>query len=140
LSKCSCISGSESFYKNNEIYGVDISKDVFNVFGSLTSYRQFKNSEVDFKAFAKALPKHTLVVMEAIGYYQYCLAQLLDENGIAISVANLLSVKRFIQRRLAKVKADKRDAKMFCEYGTIKEVPLYSALTNVQAECLQLFR
>ena len=42
--------------------------------------------------------------------------------------------------KLAKVKTDKSDAKAICEYGQINEVPLYTALTDVQSECLQLFR
>ena len=126
--------------KYKEIYGVDISKDVFDVFGSLNGHFQFKNTESGFVAFAKALPENVLVVMEATGYYHYRLAQFLDKDGIAVSVVNPLSVKRFIQMKLAKVKTDKSDAKAICEYGSINEVPLYSALTDVQAECLQLFR
>ena len=42
--------------------------------------------------------------------------------------------------KLAKVKTDKSDAKAICNYGMINEVPLYDALTEVQSECLQLFR
>jgi transposase len=42
--------------------------------------------------------------------------------------------------KLAKVKTDKSDAKAICEYGKINEVPLYRALTDIQSECLQLFR
>ena len=42
--------------------------------------------------------------------------------------------------KLAKVKTDKSDAKSICEYGTINQVPLYNALTDIQSECLQLFR
>ena len=42
--------------------------------------------------------------------------------------------------KLAKVKTDKSDAKAICNYGLSNEVPLYNALTDVQAECLQLFR
>ena len=78
--------------------------------------------------------------MEATGYYHYRLAQFLDKNGVAVSVVNPLSVKRFIQMKLAKVKTDKSDAKAICEYAQMNEVPLYSAITDVQAECLQLFR
>jgi len=126
--------------KYKEIYGVDISKDVFDVFGSLSGHRQFKNTEEGFKAFAKALPKKVLVVMEATGYYHYRLAQFLDKNSIVVSVVNPLSVKRFIQMKLAKVKTDKSDSKAICEYAQMNDVPLYSALTGVQAECLQLFR
>ena len=126
--------------KYSENYGVDISKDVFDVFGSLTGHCQFKNTEVGFKAIAKALPKEALVVMEATGYYHYRLAQFLDKKGTAVSVVNPLSVKRFIQMKLAKVKTDKSDAKAICDYAQMNVVPLYSALTDVQAECLQLFR
>ena len=78
--------------------------------------------------------------MEATGYYHYRLAQYLFKNGIDVSVVNPLSVKRFIQMKLAKVKTDKSDAKAICEYGCTQEVPLYTALTDVQSECLQLFR
>jgi transposase len=42
--------------------------------------------------------------------------------------------------KLAKVKIDKSDAKAICEYGQINDVSLYTALTDVQSECLQLFR
>lgn len=126
--------------KYKEIYGVDISKDVFDVFGSLAGHFKFKNTEAGFHAFAKALPKNVLVVMEATGYYHYRLAQFLDKKGVAVSVVNPLSVKRFIQMRLAKIKTDKSDAKAICEYAQMSKVPLYSAVTDVQAECLQLFR
>ena len=42
--------------------------------------------------------------------------------------------------KLAKIKTDKSDAKAICDYGLSQEVPLYNALTDVQSECLQLFR
>ena len=42
--------------------------------------------------------------------------------------------------KLAKVKTDKSDAKAICEYDLVNTVPLYTALTDVQSECLQLFR
>ena len=78
--------------------------------------------------------------MEATGYYHYRLAQFLYKSCVSVSVVNPLFVKRFIQMKLAKVKTDKSDAKAISEYGTMNDVPLYTALTNVQAECLQLFR
>jgi transposase len=78
--------------------------------------------------------------MEATGYYHYRLAQFLYKSTVAVSVVNPLSIKRFIQMKLAKVKTDKSDAKAICEYALINEVPVYNALTDVQSECLQLFR
>lgn len=126
--------------KYKETYGVDISKDVFDVYGSESGHCQFKNGELGFKQLLKHLSLQCLVVMEATGYYHYRLAQFLYKNGVVVSVVNPLSVKRFIQMKLAKVKTDKSDAKAICEYGQMNDVPLYNALTDVQSECLQLFR
>jgi len=125
--------------KDKEIYGIDISKDVFDVYNESSGHVQFKNTETGFKSLLRSLPKTALVVMEATGYYHYRLAQFLHSKGVLVSVVNPLSVKRFIQMKLAKVKTDKSDAKSICEYGTMNEVPLYNALNDLQAECLQLF-
>lgn len=126
--------------KYKETFGVDISKDVFDVHGSIVGHNRFKNDGKGFKSFLKILPRDSIVVMEATGYYHYRLAQFLYQNNVAVAVVNPLSVKRFIQMKLAKVKTDKSDAKAICEYGLANDVPPYNALTDVQAECLQLFR
>jgi transposase len=101
---------------------------------------QLTNNENGFKKLAKAIEKDALVVMEATGYYHYCLAQYLYQNGYFVAVVNPLSVKRFIQMKLSKVKTDKSDAKAICEYAISNEVPLYTAKDRSQAECLQLIR
>jgi transposase len=82
--------------KDTEIFGVDISKDVFDIYGSISGHNQFTNSEEGFKSFQKSLPKKSLVVMEATGYYHYRLAQFLYKQNVLVSVVNPLSVKRFI--------------------------------------------
>ena len=126
--------------KNTEIFGIDISKDVFDVYSHQLGHQSFKNDAQGFKSFIKTINKDVLVVMEATGYYHYRFAQFLHKNKIKVSVVNPLSVKRFIQMKLAKVKTDRSDSRAICEYGRMNEVPLYNALTDVQAECLQLFR
>ncbi|AOW19313.1 transposase [Urechidicola croceus] len=126
--------------KDKKIYGIDISKNVFDVYTQQTGHHQFKNDEKGFVLFAKRLKKGSVVVMEATGYYHYRLAQYLYKKGILVSVVNPLSIKRFIQMKLAKVKTDKSDAKAICEYGQSNELSMYTALTDVQSECLQLFR
>ncbi len=126
--------------KYNEIYGVDISKDVFDVQNSKGDYFQLTNDEKGFKNFVKKLSNKSLIVMEATGYYHYLLAQYLYEQGYSVSVVNPLSVKRFIQMKLSKIKTDKSDAKAICNYAIFNEVHLYTAKDRSQAECLQLIR
>jgi len=117
--------------KYKETFGVDISKDVFDSHGSSIGHNQYTNDESGFRKFLKELPDSSLVVMEATGYYHYRLAQFLYKNKVLVSVVNPLSIKRFIQMKLAKVKTDKSDAKAICEYALINEVPIYNALTDI---------
>ena len=126
--------------KYKETFGVDISKDVFDVHGNKSGHNQYKNDASGFKKFLKELPVDSLVAMEATGYYHYRLAQFLFKSGVDVSVINPLSIKRFIQMKLAKVKTDKSDSKAICDYALVNDVPIYNALTDVQSECLQLFR
>ena len=126
--------------KDRKIYGIDISKEVFDVYYDLIGHVKFNNEEQGLIEFLNSLPKTALVVMEATGYYHYRLAQFLFNKGVLVSVVNPLSVKRFIQIKLAKIKTDKSDAKYIFDYASIHEVPLYSALTDLHSECLQLYQ
>ncbi len=89
--------------KDITYFGIDISKDVFDVMDSNGQYFQFTNDYKGFKRFKKLLNKKNHCVMEATGYYHYKLAYYLLENNIKVSVENPLSVKRFIQMRLSKM-------------------------------------
>ncbi len=121
-----------------EIHGVDISKDVFDVVDCSGNHFQYPNTLKGFKGYLKVLGKDILVVMEATGYYHYLLAQFLYGSGIKVSVVNPLSVKRFRQMKLSKVKTDKSDAMAIRDYGRVNEVPLYDGKGKEQAESLQL--
>jgi len=124
--------------KNSETYGVDISKDVFDVYSDLNGHQQYANSVRGFKDFHKVLCSNDLVVMEATGYYHYQLALYLTEQHIDVSVVNPLSVKRFLQMKLSKVKTDKSDARAICAYGLSNDLDLYKPDSDTTIECLQL--
>ncbi len=136
--KVAVLSNQSVMDKIKHFYGVDISKSFFDVVDQDGNHDQFVNDLKGFKSFLKSLRKESLVVMEATGYYHYRLAQYLYEKGITVSVVNPLSVKRFIQMKLSKIKTDKSDARAICEYAQATEVPLYTAKNVIQAECLQL--
>jgi transposase len=57
--------------KDRKIYGIDISKDVFDVYSQATGHEQFTNDSSGFASILKSLPKTALVLMEATGYYHY---------------------------------------------------------------------
>lgn len=126
--------------KDTNYYGIDISKDVFDVMDQKGVHYQFKNSQKGFVELLKILTKKSHCVMEATGYYHYQLAYFLLENHICVSVENPLSVKRFIQMKLSKIKTDKSDAKMICEYAQNVTLKLWQGNSKDQQECLQITR
>lgn len=78
--------------------------------------------------------------MEATGYYHYKLAYFLQEHEVLVSVENPLSVKRFIQMKLSKIKTDKSDSKMILKYAENVELRIWEGESEQQQECLQLSR
>lgn len=125
-------------YKNSKCFGIDISKDTFDVVNSSGNHTTYSNNFSGFNQFVKSLDQEDYCVMEATGYYHYKLAYFLLEKGIRVSVANPLSVKRFIQMRLSKVKTDKSDAKSICAYGMEVKQTWWQGHSKNQQESLQL--
>ncbi len=125
-------------HKYTQIHGVDVSKDDFDIVDCEGVHVQYPNTLKGFGLYSEQLGDDTLVVMEATGYYHYLLAQFLYGKGIFVSVVNPLSVKRFVQMKLSKVKTDRSDARAICEYAKVNEVPLYDGKDKDQAESLQL--
>jgi len=126
--------------KDIKYFGVDISHLVFDVTNSDGNYHQFKNNGAGFRKFAKLLNSNCHCVMEATAYYHYQLAYHLLESGIKVSVENPLAVKRFIQMKLSKIKTDKSDSKLICEYAQQVELKLWQGNSKTEMECLQITR
>ncbi|APZ47113.1 IS110 family transposase [Polaribacter reichenbachii] len=126
--------------KDIKYFGIDISHLVFDVTDSDGKYYQFKNTVSGFKKFVKLLDKDSHCVMEATGYYHYKLAYYLQEQGVKLSVENPLSVKRFIQMKLSKIKTDKSDSRSICEYAQQVDLQLWKGNSKHQLECLQMTR
>jgi transposase len=126
--------------KDIKYFGIDISHLVFDVTDSDGNYYQFKNSLIGFKKFTNLLDFNSHCVMEATGYYHYQLAYYLQENSVVLSVENPLSVKRFIQMKLSKIKTDKSDSKLICEYAKQVDLKLWQGNSKHQLECLQMTR
>jgi transposase len=126
--------------KDKTIFGIDISKNTFDVMDSNGKHSQFENKVKGFSKFLKLLSSDSHCVMEATGYYHYQLAHYLVEKKILVSVENPLSIKRFIQMKLSRIKTDKSDAKMICLYGQERDLQPWMGYTENQMVCFQMIR
>ncbi len=126
--------------KSKTIFGIDISKNTFDVMDSYEKHNQFENNTKGFVAFLKLLNFDSHCVMEATGYYHYQLAHFLIEHKIRVSVENPLSIKRFIQMKLLRIKTDKSDAKMICLYGQENTLQSWVGYSKNQMQCFQMMR
>lgn len=126
--------------KDKTIFGIDISKNTFDVMDSNLKHSQFENNQKGFVKFIKLLDATSHCVMEATGYYHYQLAHYLFEHKIMVSVENPLSIKRFIQMKLSRIKTDKSDAKMICQYGQERDLQPWVGYSKNQMECFQMMR
>ncbi len=57
--------------KSTIIYGIDISKDKFDVYSSVDEFKTYANDHTGYKLFARQVTKDSQRVMEATGYYHY---------------------------------------------------------------------
>jgi transposase len=103
--------------KSTLFFGIDISKDSFDVYGKALGHKSYPNTRLGFKSFVKELSVNSHCVMEATGCYHHKLAMFLYEKDITRSVINPLIIKRFIQMKLKRVKTDKSDAFMIYKYA-----------------------
>ena len=124
--------------KSTIFVGIDISKDVFDIYDSEGGHFQYANNVTGFKSFVKVLSQSHWCVMEATACYHYRLALYLFDNNIQVSVMNPLVIKRFIQMKLNQVKTDKSDAKMICLYGQQQELQLWRPDPVYVEECKML--
>jgi transposase len=126
--------------KCKHFFGIDISKDVFDVVDHLDNHFQFKNDVLGYKDFSKMLDEDSHCVMEVTGCYYQRLATWLYSRSINVSVVNPLSVRRFIQMRLKTSKTDKMDAQMIRLYGESEKPVLWQPPSNHLIEATELHK
>lgn len=124
--------------KNTLIFGIDISKDVIDVYNEALGHKRYSNDANGIKSFVRSLPKEGHCVMEATGCYHYRLALFLYDKSIRVSVVNPLVIKRYIQMKLKRVKTDKSDALMIYNYGCNQELDCWKPEARYIEQCREL--
>jgi transposase len=115
------------------IIGVDISQKSLDVYSIRKSDGQehfrgsYKNTKRGFLKFMGENCKEKTkvqVVLEATGNYHYQFVVFLEKEGIAKSILNPLSVKRYAQMKFKRTKTDKLDAEVIACYGYDQHPPV----------------
>jgi transposase len=119
----------ESARKETPYVGIDISKGYFDVALPKAEKHRHLRLENNLKGFGKLVKEigdlEACCVMEASGPYYLQLATFLHGKGIAVSVVNPLSIRRFCQMRLTRTKTDKKDAEMIARYAQAERPGLW---------------
>lgn len=98
--------------------GCDVGKHHIVVFdGAGGQTRQIDNKPRELAAFARALPKHCLVLCEATGGHEAALLAALVEAGAPAHRADARKVKAFIRSWGTLGKSDSIDARALARYG-----------------------
>jgi transposase len=100
--------------KITKFFGIDVSKEVFDVTTDQGNHFQFTNNAEGHEKLSDLLDESCQCVMEATGSYHQSLASWIFAKGHAVSVVNPLVIKRFAQMRL---RLAKTDSKMIQRYG-----------------------
>jgi len=134
--------------KNNKkiIIGADISKDKIDIAtiekqsNKLLLERSYSNNLKGYKNIIKeyAFMTNVHIVMEATGNYHIKLVDFLEEKGITFSIINPLTIKRFAQMKMLRIKTDKVDAKVIAQYGIEQNPSPYKPLTKAQKQLKSL--
>jgi transposase len=121
--------------KITTIFGIDISKDYFDVWNDQLGHKKFSNNSKGFREFKKCLSDSSWCVMEYTACYYQRLALFLKEHNFHVSVINPLKVKRFIQMKFQNNKTDKSDAKLIAKFGIEQDLEEWLPKPSYIEEC-----
>lgn len=133
--------------ENIVILGCDISKDKIDTSainkGSkiLLSETKYANNLKGFTSIIKQYSSNVNnlhVVIEATGNYHIKFIDFLEGNNIKFSIVNPLTIKRFAQMKMLRLKTDRVDAKTIALYGVEQNPNAYKPLSKPQKEIKSL--
>jgi len=105
--------------------GLDMAKDTIEMVvitrheGRLLEAATYSNTDAGHRALIDHLARYAVshLVLEATGTYHVRLSKALHEAGLPHAVINPLSLKRFAQMKLRRLKTDRSDAQLLAQYG-----------------------
>ena len=123
-----------------DYFGIDISKETFDVVNKRGQHFQFSNDTKGFTRFNKIITQGSICVMEVTGIYHLRLAKYLHSKNILVSVVNPLRIKRFSQMLLRRNKTDKADARMICRYAQDQKTDLWEPAPEIIEQSKDIYQ
>ena len=134
---------------NNEVIviGCDISKDKIDISAinkinnNILSEREYSNNIKGYKNIIhqySSLSNNLHFVMESTGNYHIKFISYLEGKNIKFSVVNPLTIKRYSQMKMLRLKTDKVDARTIAYYGIEQNPSEYKPLSGAQKEIKSL--
>lgn len=127
--------------------GIDVSKEKLDVAlydGQGYQVGTFDNSRQGHKKLhswlKKRAPAGIRVCLEATGRYGEAVAEMMHEQGYAVSVVNPAQIKAYGESQLKRNKTDREDAKVIAHYGATQTPSLWQPLSSTQRELQDLAR
>lgn len=127
--------------------GLDVSKNTVDVcFYETKQFYVIDNNQTGFTELIdkiREFEKQNYVVhvcCESTGNYYLSLATHIYQSNIAISVVNPLSIKRYAQMKLNRVKTDKRDAQLIADYCKSQKPQFWQPLSHDRQRLQALHR
>jgi transposase len=102
------------------VLGVDVARDWIDVCGPEEQVRRIPTAEL--AAFARQLPEHAFVVLEASGGYERGLTTALEQASIAHACVNPRQAREFARASGRLAKTDKVDARVLAHLGRSLEL------------------
>ena len=133
--------------ENSITLGCDISKDKIDIAviekktNKILSEKTYSNTIKGHKNIINhysSIKDNLHVVMEATGNYHIKFTDILEENKVKFSIVNPLTIKRFAQMKMIRLKTDKVDAKTIARYGIEQNPSIYKPITEPQKEIKSL--
>ncbi len=123
-----------------DYFGIDISKETFDVVNKNGKHFQFSNDTKGFTKFKRIITQGSICVMEVTGIYHLRLAKYLYSKNILTAVVNPLRIKRFSQMLLRRNKTDKADARMISLYAQDQKVDLWKPAPEVIEQSKDIYQ
>lgn len=124
------------------VVGIDIASKEHVAFSEPAQWQKIANNKTEIKKFLKALPKESILALEATGGYGLLLAELACKAGFTVFMLAPGRVKNYCKSSPSRGKTDKLDARDIASYARAfaSRLKPYQPLPTFERKLRTLYR